>query len=128
MITVTLETIINSADSLRALAQKELKGKTAYRVSRMLRELDKEYTLFNETRSELIKKYGAKDENGELLVNENGDYTLEKDHVDEFYKEINDLLRNEVELNANKIDINELAELNFTPNEMLSLEPFIDEE
>ena len=127
MITVTLENIINSAESLRALAQKELKGKTAYRVSRMLRELDSEYSLFNETRAELIKKYGVRDENGELVVSENGDYTLEKEHIEDFYKEINDLLKNEIELNVNKIDLDDLGDITFTPNEMLMLEPFIEE-
>lgn len=126
MITVTLENIINSAESLRALAQKELKGKTAYRVSRMLRELDKEYSLFNETRAELIKKYGEKDENGELVVSENGDYTLQQEHVEDFYKEVNDLLKNEVELTVDKIDIDDLDNITFTPNEMLMLEPFIN--
>ena len=126
MITVTLENIINSAESLRALAQKELKGKTAYRVSRMLRELDKEYSLFNETRAELIKKYGKKDENGELVVSENGDYTLEQEHIEDFYKEINELLKNEVELTVDKIDIDDLENITFTPNEMLMLEPFIE--
>ena len=127
MITVTLENIINSAESLRALAQKELKGKTAYRVSRMLRELDNEYSLFNETRAELIKKYGVRDENGELVVSENGDYTLEKEHIEDFYKEINDLLKNEIELNVNKIELDDLGDITFTPNEMLMLEPFIEE-
>lgn len=127
MITVKLEAIINGAEALRSLATKSLNGKTAYRVSRLLRELDKEYSLFNETRTELIKKHGMKDENGELKVNENGDYTIDPEHVNEFYQEITEMLNNEIEISANKIALEEIENLEFTPNEMMTLEPFIEE-
>ena len=127
MITVKLETIISSADVLRSLAQKSLKGKTAYRVSKLLRELETEFTIFNETRAEIIKKYGEKDENDELKVNENGEYTIKSEHLNDFYTEVNDLIKNEVEINANKIPLADLEDLEFTPNEMITLEPFIEE-
>jgi hypothetical protein len=127
MITVKLEEIVNGAEALKTLANKSLKGKTAYRVSRLLRELEKEFSLFNDTRGELIKKYGEKDENGELKVNENSEYTIAPENIQAFYNEINEILGNEVEINGNKIPLAEIGELDFTPNEMIALEPFIEE-
>ena len=127
MITVKLEEIVNGAEALKVLANKSLKGKTAYRVSRLLRELEKEFSLFNDTRGELIKKYGEKDENGELKVNENSEYTIAPENIQAFYNEINEILGNEVEINGNKIPLAEIGELDFTPNEMIALEPFIEE-
>lgn len=127
MITVKLEEIVNGAEALKVLANKSLKGKTAYRVSRLLRELEKEFSLFNDTRGELIKKYGEKDENGELKVNENNEYTIAPENIQAFYNEINEILGNEVEINGNKIPLAEIGELDFTPNDMIALEPFIEE-
>lgn len=127
MITVKLEHIINGAEVLRGLASKQLKGKTAYKVSRLLRELEKEFQLFNDTRTELIKKYGATDENGELKINENGDYTIVQEHIQDFYEEINELLKSEVEIAVEKIPLDDIGDLEFTPSEMLTLEPFIEE-
>ena len=49
MITVTVKEIMDSVEVMRSLSQKSLKGRVAYKVARMLRELDKELTLFNNT-------------------------------------------------------------------------------
>lgn len=127
MINITLKEIVDSAETMRKLSQESLKGKTAYHIARLLREIDKELTLFNETRGNLIKKYGDKDENGELKVDENGICQFTSEEMEKFYSEMNDILNNIIELNANKITLDELEELDFTPSEMIILEPFIEE-
>ena len=127
MINVTLRELVDSAETMKKLSQESLKGKTAYYIARLLREIDKELTLFNETRGNLIKKYGDKDENGELKIDENGNCQFAPQEMEKFYSEMNDILNNIIELNANKITLNELEELDFTPNEMIILEPFIEE-
>jgi len=92
-----------------------------------LREVDKELTLFNETRSNLIKKYGEKDEKGELKIDENGNCKFIPENIEKFYSEMDDILNNIIELNANKIELKDLENLDFTPIEMVVLEPFIEE-
>jgi len=47
--------------------------------------------------------------------------------MEKFYSEMNDILNNIIELNANKINLNDLENLDFTPTEMILLEPFIEE-
>jgi len=74
----------------------------------------------------LIKKYGEKDENGELITDENGNCKIEQVGLDTFSKELNDLVTMEVEINANKIKLDDIDGLDFTPTEMVALEPFID--
>lgn len=127
MIEINLNELLNSAGTLKILSTKSLKGKTAYKVARILREAEKELTLFNETRMNLIKKYGETKEDGELVTNENGDCTIKEEHIAAFNNEINDLLNNKIEINVDKIKINELEELNFTPTEIINLEAFIEE-
>lgn len=127
MINITLREIVDSSDIMKKLSQKSLKGKTAYYVARLLREVDKELTLFNETRSNLIKKYGEKDEKGELKIDENGNCKFIPENIEKFYSEMDDILNNIIELNANKIELKDLENLDFTPIEMVVLEPFIEE-
>ena len=73
----------------------------------------------------LIKKYGEKDENGELITDDKGNCKI-LNGLDEFSNELNELITAEVEINANKISIDNLADKEFTPLEMSQLEPFID--
>ena len=127
MINVTLKNIVESADIMRELSQKSLKGRVAFRVARLLRELEKEFTLFNEKRVDLIKEYGEKDENGELKTDDKGNVNLAQDKLNEFYKRMEDLLATEVEINAEKIDINDLGDIDFTPSQIINIEPFINE-
>ena len=126
MIKVKISDLLNSTEALQKLSKTDLKAKLAWQVSRLLKSADKEIQEFNETRMKLIQKYGEKDENSELVTDENGNCKITPDSIESFSNELNDLVISEVELNANKIRIDDLNEVNFTPAEMNVLETFID--
>ena len=126
MITVKIANLLNSTEVLQKLANKELKARLAWSVARLLKAADQEIQEFNETRMNLIRKYGEKDTNGELITDEKGNCKIPDDVINTFTNELNDLVSSEVEINANKININDLENLDFTPSEMTALEMFID--
>lgn len=126
MISITLEQLINSSDGLKALSQKPLKARCAYTVGKLLKAADVEISNFNETRMELIKKYGEKDENGELKQDEQGNVHIGTEFVNHFNDELNELLNTTIDINSNKIKIEDLESVNFTPAEMTQLEDFIE--
>lgn len=126
MIDITLEQLINSTDGLKKLSEKSLKARSAYIVGKLLKAADAEMTDFNSARMDLIKKYGEKDESGELKSDENGNVRIPPESLVEFNKELKDLLDTKVSINANKIDIAELENIEFTPGEMTQLEEFIE--
>lgn len=127
MINTKLRNIVECADIMRELSTKSLKGRVAFRVARLLRELEKEFTLFNDKRMDLIKEYAQKDENGKMKSDDNGNVTLDQDRLTEFYQSLEDLLNADVEINAEKIDAEDLGDVEFTPTQIISLEPFINE-
>jgi len=127
MINTHLRNIVESADIMRELSNKSLKGRAAFRVARLLRELEKEFTLFNEKRMDLIKEYAQKDENGEMKSDENGNVTLDQDKLNEFYQSLDELLNADVEINAEKIDSEDLGDIEITPAQIINLEAFINE-
>ena len=128
MITVKLSDLVNSTETLQKLAQKDFKAKLAWSISRLLKAADAEIQNFNEARMELIKKYGEKDENGELISDENGNCKISPESTKDFNTEFVDLINSEVEINANKLQLDLFEDTNFTPSDMAILEPFIEME
>lgn len=127
MINTKLRNIVESADIMRELSTKTLKGRAAFRVARLLRELEKEFTLFNEKRVDLIKEYAQKDENGEMKSDDKGNVSLDEERLTEFYQSLEDLLNTDIEINAEKIDAADLEEAEFTPAQIITIEAFINE-
>ena len=128
MITIKISDLLNSTDTLQKLAQKDFKAKLAWSIARLLKEAEKEIQQFNETRMTLIKKYGEKDDTGELVTDEKGNCKIENDCLEEFSNQLNELIETEVEINANKIRMELLEEVDFTPADMAALEPFVEME
>lgn len=126
MIKVQINDLLNSTEALQKLSRADLKAKLAWQVARLLKAADAEIQEFNDTRLKLIQKYGQKDENGELATDADGNCQILPDSITQFSTELNELLNTEVEIGANKILIDELENITFTPAEMSVLEVFID--
>jgi hypothetical protein len=126
MINVKLEELVNATEGLKGLSQKQLKARCAYAVGKILKSADAEIQSFNETRMELIKKYGEKDEKGELKTEENGNVRIPAEQMEAFSRELRELLDTNVEISANKIKMDDIGEVEFTPAEMAQLENFIE--
>ena len=126
MIKIKISELLNSTEALQKLAGTELKAKLAWQVGRILKAAEVEIQSFNETRMNLIKKYGEKDENGELITDEQGNCKIVEGDINEFSNELNDLINSEVEISGNKIKIDDLDKVDFTPAEMAQLEILID--
>ena len=128
MITIKMSDLLNSTEILQKLSQKDFKAKLAWSIARLLKEAEKEIQQFNDTRMNLIKKYGERDEAGDLITDEKGNCKIQQDVVQQFTDELNELVNTEIEINANKIDIELLEDTEFTPSDMSLLEPFINME
>ena len=126
MITVSMNDLINSTETLQKLAQKDFKAKLAWSVARLLKGAETEISGFNDARMNLIKKYGEKDEAGELITDDKGNCKIEPDNIGAFTSELDEILKSTVEINANKIDFCLLENEDFTPADMANLEPFVD--
>lgn len=126
MITVTLREIIDSIETMKSLMNEPLPSRVAFQVAKLAQNMATEYKYFEDTRLKLIQKYGEKDENGELLIDSNNQYKISSDKAQEFSKEIEDLMSSSVELVNSKINIDDLT-CDLTPNEMINLMPFLEE-
>ena len=128
MIEMTLREALDSTNVLQALGQKQLKGRVAYNVAKILRQVEIEFNLFNETRKKLVEKYGDKDENGNPKINpETNEYVFSGDNLKAVTDDINKTLDCNITINANKIKLDDLNDVQFTPSEIELIEGFIEE-
>jgi len=127
MIKVTLNDIFNATETFQAIMSQSVKGSLAFKIARLARELNKEMETFNEQRRKILEEYCIKDENGEIKQNENGTVQIIPEKISEFNEEFTNLLNTEVEVNADKIPMDSIDNFNLTPQQIITIEMFIDE-
>ena len=86
--------------------------------------------IYRNSFSDIINKYGQKDEEGKIKISENGNFIpIEEDKMLECQKEIEELENIEVSNYDNyKISIDDLANIELTPEDLDNLTAFLKEE
>jgi hypothetical protein len=126
MINITVNDLLNTVPVLRELVNKPFKGSVAFKLARLIREFDRENSLFEEARTNLALKYCERDENGEPIILENGAIKLQEDKIDECNEEISNLLSAQLEIVAEKIPAFAFDDIEMTPSQILAIETIID--
>lgn len=119
MIKVKLFDLKNRENAFREFMDIDFPIKVSFKLTKMFKEISRELSEFEEHKNKLIKKYGeTKDDN--IVVKE--------DELENFYKEYNELLEMEVELDTDKIelDINLLNDIKVNTRNLGLMELFID--
>ena len=95
----------------------------AYKLMKLLKGLEEDVNFYRTKMSEIIDEYAEKDPNGQALQSQNGGVIIQNGKVDECNAKIKELEEMPVEDNGDiKFALDELAPINFSINEMLSLE------
>ena len=126
MITMTVNDLLNVIPILRELLNKPFKGATAFKLARLMRELDKETILFEESRQKLAEKYGERDENGNFVFSENGNIQLQADKLEECNAEMLGLLNTTIEVNADKIPMEAFSDIDIAPVQVMAIDTLVD--
>lgn len=125
MIEVTIKNILNNIKTFQQLSEESLPIKTAFCIARLIRELDKENAVFEDCRKKIIEKYAEKTETNEIKTDLRDNIIIQKEYLEEFNKEILDLLETVVNINAEKIELDNIENIKLTPAQAIALEPFL---
>lgn len=122
---VKLNALINAREGFDALLDLDLPIKTSYRITKIAKEVQSEYEIYEEKRNALVKKYGGE-------VEERSGEKVEKvfkvlpENMEKFITEHNELASIEVELNFDPINLTDLGEnVKIKPKYLYMLENFI---
>lgn len=127
MVTLTLKQIVDNVETLKELAVKPLPARAAFKIGRILKTITNEYNTFQDARQKLLNKYGERDGEGKLKTSTENQVIISAEYIGEFYKELNELLESQVEVNIDYIRLVEIGSEQFTPAQMAVLEPFIEQ-
>ena len=119
--------IYNAIQVIDELSEKPMKVALVAKLLRLSDELQKENQLVEKQRIEILEKYGKKDENGQLIIDENNNVNFENDNIEKVQKELYDLSELEIEITDREITEEELENnnLELTMNQFIILSNFI---
>ena len=116
----TMTELFNMKDGLQRLVQKEIPIKTSFKLARFTKRVNEELVILDQARVGLVERYGSKDElTGQARVDEG--------NVKEFIKELNEVLKIEVDIDFESIKIEELGQVTLTAMDAIVFQKVIIE-
>ncbi len=122
---VILKEILEGQEVLQKLSQQPLPGRAAFQIGRLLKKLEEILNSYNDVRLKLVEKYAKRKEDGEFDLNEKNEYQFTAENMQAYVDELNTMIADEVEVEANPINFKDIEKLEFTAAEATYLEPFI---
>lgn len=107
------ERIVNTINTLGKLNNAQLPIKVAYAISKNVNKIESELKAYNAEKAKLIDKYAEKDEKGELKTNEIGNVILKEEHIEDWNRDIAELLSIENEIDIHMINLDDLLNSNY---------------
>jgi hypothetical protein len=102
--------------------------KTAYKFSRLAREIDNERIFYQTKIQSIIEAYGEKDEKGNfILTQDKTGVQIKEAELNKCQKEVVELSQLDIEISGIDISIEELDNFELTLQDMNILMPFIKE-
>lgn len=126
---LTNRQIVNDANFLGTLTNKQLPIKVSYAIAKNVSKIEKELEIYSKEKQKLVDKYCIKDENGNNKIDENNQLKIADENLDDWNKSINELLDIEIEIDIHKFNINDLlnSNLDMTPSELMLIDYMIEE-
>lgn len=115
-IDITLAELQNVVKGLNNLVKVEIPAKYAYRFGKAAKYLQGELMLLRTSRDTLYKKYGYK--------NEEGNMTVPEDKREDFIKDFEDLLKEKISVEMEPMPLSAFGDAKMTTSDMAWLENF----
>ena len=121
------ERILRDIPSLIEISKKQLPIKVSYAIAKNIAKIESEINVYNKEREKLIEKYAVKDEQGKTIVDENNQIRIQEEHIEDWSRDIKELLSIENEVDIHKFSIDVLEGYSMTPAELMIIDYMIEE-
>ena len=112
-LTLSNERIVNTINVLGELNNAKLPVKVAYAITKNINKINSELKAYNEEKAKLIDKYAEKDKEGKLKADEYGNVTLREEYIQDWNRDIAELLSIENEIDIHMINLDDLLNSNY---------------
>lgn len=122
-----LNTLLTAQYTLRTLGNtKGLSSVVAYRISKNIKAVSKEIEDYEESRKKLLEEHSNKDDEGNAIIKDDNTYDVIDGHMEIINKELDELRKEEVELDIKKINIFDIDKAGLSPFELETIEFMIN--
>jgi len=119
--------MVNDSEILKQISAKELPIKVSYAIAKNIAKIDNELKIYNEERQKLVEKYGLKDNDGKLIINDNGTVSFIGEDLAGWNKDFKELLEIENDVNIHTFKLENLDGYTMTPSEFIIIDYMIEE-
>lgn len=118
--------ILEDINALRMISQKQLPVKISYFVAKNMTKIERELKIYEKERRKLLEKYAERDEDDQFVVE---DGKIQIADIDNWNKDIEELLDIEVDVKIHKLKLEDLlnANIDIAPGELISIDYMIEE-
>jgi len=124
---MVLGEIVAGIEAINKLLDAPLKARTAFRMSKLSKELQPHFETYEKVRQELLEKFGTKVESDDDTPEGQVQYTFANGTAEKFQKELIAMLEEKVDVKVRKVKLNELNGSELTARDMMALEWLIAE-
>lgn len=124
------EKLLNDAPGLSQLTQKSLPVRVSYAITKNIAKIESNLKIYNKEKEKLIDKYSAKDEHGNVIVDEKNNVIIQNELLSDCDKEFNELKEIENEIYIHKFKMSELINsgVHISPGELMIMDYMIEED
>lgn len=130
-IRITVEEALLANSVCGKLLTKAFPIKTSFKLAQLIKELSAIEQIFFEAKNKAILKYAKRNEMDEIIMDETEDgqsfIPLAPEHMESCAKELNDTLKETVEISKIQFFIEEFGDELLSPEDLLGIYPFITE-
>jgi hypothetical protein len=118
-----LKTIYEAIPALQHIARSEIKAKSAFKISCLLKDLDKYFSSIEKERNKLLDELGIKNKDGNMELK-----PIDKNYPI-FIEQWNNCLDVDIDFNLEfQINLDDLENITITPAQMQTIDVFIKKE
>ena len=125
---ISNERILNDAAALGSISNKELPVKVSYSIAKNINKIESELKIYSNEKQKLIDKYSEKDDAGKTLIDAENKIKIQDEYLENWNRDIKELLAIENEVDIHKFHISELENSNctMTPAELMLIDYMIE--
>lgn len=111
---------------IQSLSDKKCSIYTQYKILKILGVIEQEYNIYQKQILQLLE-YVEKDENNNLIMNDNSGYLVKSEYKEQCNKILQDINAIQIQIPDTYFSLEELQELELSLSELNLLMPFIKE-
>ena len=116
---IKIRKLLEIKQSLEKLISLDIPIKTAFKISKSIKNFNDEYAAFEDSKIKLFKKYGEENEKGNLEI--------KKENTEKFKKELEDLMEIKINIKVPKVTLKELGDIKISAGDIANLDILITE-